>query len=174
MEGPIVPDLLIRAAVSGDLDTINAIYNHYVARSSCTFQTEPSTAAERAAWFAAHDEQHPVIVAERAGEILGWASLSRYHARHAYRFTVEDSVYIRHDAHGRGLGRALLSALIERATQLKHHTIIALIAADQPPSIHLHASLGFDQVAHLRDVGWKFDRWIDVIFMQRVLDTAGR
>ncbi len=161
--------ILIRDAATGDLTIINDIYNHYVLHSTCTYQTEPSTAEERASWFAEHGPVHPVTVAMSGGIVVGWGSLSKFHARAAYGHTVEDSVYVRHDWHGQGIGRALLADLIGRALKIGHHCIIAGIDADQPTSVALHAKFGFVQTAHLREVGFKFGRWLDVVWMQRML-----
>jgi len=161
--------MLIRPATTADLDAINAIYNHYVHHSTCTYQEEPSTAEERAAWFAAHGTQHPVTVAESDGEVVGWGSLSRFHPRSAYRRTVENSVYVRVDLHRRGIGAALLADLIDRSAALGHHAIIAGIDAEQTASVAIHRRFGFEHVGHLRQVGFKFGRWLDVIYMERVL-----
>lgn len=160
---------LIRQATACDLDAVNAIYNHYVLKSTTTYQTEPETAEERRAWFEARGPVHPVTVAEAGGEILGWGSLSPFHPRAAYHRTVENSIYVRHDALRRGVGRALLADLIERATDLGHHTIIAGIDTEQTGSIAIHARFGFVEVAQLREVGFKFGRWLDVVYMQRML-----
>src|SRR5580704_11502720 len=130
--------LSIRLAASADLPAINAIYNYYVLHSTCTYQTEPSTAEERAAWFAAHGPGYPVTVIEEAGEVVGWGSLTRFHARAAYRPTVENSVYLRHDRLGRGIGKLLLEDLIRRAQAEGYHSIIAGISADQEASVRLH------------------------------------
>jgi L-amino acid N-acyltransferase len=164
-----LPPVSIRPATAADLDAINAIYNHYVHHSTCTYQEEPSTAEERAHWFAAHRPEHPVTVAEVDGEVVGWGSLSRYHARSAYRRTVENSVYVRHDSHRRGIGGALLADLIDRAAALGHHAIIAGIDSEQIPSVALHARFGFVHVGHLREVGFKFGRWLGVIYMERIV-----
>src|SRR5688572_6846266 len=118
-------DLSIRLAAAPDLDDVNRIYNHYVLCSTCTYQREPETAEDRAAWFAAHDAAHPITVAVTGGEVVGWGSLSPFRGRWGYRYTVENSVYVRHDRQGRGIGRALLVDLIERARAAGHHTIIA-------------------------------------------------
>ena len=156
--------------MAADLDAINAIYNHYVLHSTCTYQEEPSSSDERAAWFAAHGPRHPITVAESPdGAVLGWGSLSRFHARSAYRNTVENSVYVRHDLHRRGLGRALLDDLIARAQSVGHHTILAIIDAGQAGSVALHRAHGFESVAHLKEVGFKFGRWRDVVYMQRMV-----
>ncbi|HEX4793264.1 MAG TPA: GNAT family N-acetyltransferase [Humisphaera sp.] len=164
-----MPDLQIRPATAADLPTINSIYYHYVLHSTCTYQTEPSTAEERATWFAAHGHDYPVTVGTRDGEVIAWGSISRFHVRAAYRPTVEDSVYIRHDLLGQGIGRQMLDDLIARAIALGYHSMMALISADQEPSIRLHTRAGFAKIGHLREVGRKFDRWLDVAYMQRML-----
>src|SRR3982751_412864 len=107
-----MPGTTIRPARAADLPAINAIYNHYVLQSTCTYQEEPSTAEERAAWLAAHGAELPVTVAEGEGEGVAWGLLVRFHARSAYRRAVENSVYVRHDLHRRGVGRVLLADLI--------------------------------------------------------------
>jgi phosphinothricin acetyltransferase len=162
-------DLCIRAATAVDLAEINAIYNHYVLHSTCTYQTVPSSEAERAAWFAAHGAPHPVIVAEREGAVVGWGSLSQFHPRDAYQHSVEDSVYVRHDAHGLGIGSALLAELLRLAEALGHHTVLGGIDAEQPASIALHGKHGFVEVARYREVGYKYGRWLDVVWMQRMV-----
>jgi len=162
-------DLTIRLATQADLPSINEIYNHYVVNSTCTYQEEPSSAAEREIWFIAHGPQHPITVAQDGASIVGWASLSPFHARSAYRRTVENSIYIRHDRQRQGIGAALLGDAIERAKALGHHTIIAGIDGEQATSVHIHQRFGFEQVALLREVGFKFGRWLDVIYMQKML-----
>ena len=159
----------IRLACESDLAAINAIYNHYVLHSTCTYQLAPESDGARRAWFQAHGKEHPVTVAESAGEVVGWASLNRYHPREAYARTVENSIYVRHDRQRRGIGRALLADQIERARQLGHHTILALISAEQAASIALHEAFGFQKAAHLRELGWKQGQWLDVVFMQLLL-----
>jgi len=157
---------LIRLARMDDLDAINAIYNHYILHSTCTYQETPESMEDRRKWFAHRGAPHPVTVAELNGSIVGWGSLSAYHARSAYRHTVENSIYVDQALQGRGIGSALLRDLIERARALGHHAIIAGIDGDQTASIALHAKFGFEQVGHLREVGFKFDRWLDVIYME--------
>ena len=163
-------DLTIRAATAADLAAVNDIYNHYVRHSTCTYQTAPSTAAEREAWLAAHGPEHPATVAVRGGgEVVGWGSLSRFHPREAYRHTVENSVYVRHDLHRRGIGGIILADLIDRARRIGHHTIIAGIDTEQAGSIAIHRRFGFEQVAHLKEVGFKFGRWLNVVYLQLML-----
>ena len=161
--------LSIRAARPGDLGTINDIYNHYVVHSTTTYDVEPNTAEERARWFEEHGPEHPVIVAERDGVVIGFGSLSRFRTRFAYRHSVEDSVFVRHDIFRQGIGSAILADLVSRAKALGHHTVIGGIDAEQEASIALHARHGFAEVARMREVGYKFGRWLDVVFMQRML-----
>ena len=160
----------IRFATCDDLPAINDIYNHYVLHSTCTYQEVPVTMPDRLTWFAAHGPKHPITVALLEDKIVGWGSLSPFHKRAAYRNTVENSLYVAHTHHRRGIGRLLLADLIARARQIGHHTIIAGIDADQPASIALHAALGFEEVAFLKQVGYKFGRWLDVRYMQLMLD----
>ena len=162
-------NLSIRSATVDDLPAINAIYNHYVVHSACTYQIEPETAAAREVWFAHHDAAHPVIVAETDGAVIGWGSLSRFHSREAYRHTVENSVYVRHDWQRRGIGSRLLEELIARASTAGHHVILAGIDSGQAGSLALHARHGFVEVGRLREVGLKFDRWLDAVYMERQL-----
>jgi L-amino acid N-acyltransferase YncA len=164
-----------RPAATDDLPSINDIYNHYVTRSTCTYQEIPEPLEARQAWFARHGPAHPVTVAEIDGRVVGWGSLSPYHSRSAYRFTVENSVYVNHEYHRQGIGAALLRDLIARAREIGHHTIIAGIDADQTGSVAIHRQYGFVKVGQLAAVGYKFDRWLDVIYMQLMLPpSSGR
>lgn len=159
----------IRLATEADLPAINAIYNHYVAHSTCTYQLAPETAEARLAWFHRHGPEHPITVAEIGGEIVGWASLNVFNPREAYARTVENSVYIHHQHHRRGLGHAMLADLIARARALDHHTIIAGISAEQTASMRLHERLGFVEIGRLREVGFKHGQWLDVVSLQLML-----
>lgn len=163
--------LSIRPATEADLVAINDIYNWYVPRSVCTYQEEDETIESRQRWFAEKQNKHfPVTVAELDGRIVGWASLGTYRERSAYRFTVENSVYVRHDLHGRGIGKALLADSIERARAAGFKTIIAGIDAEQTASIALHRRFGFVDAGLQRQVGFKFGRWLDVLFLQLMLE----
>ena len=162
-------DMQIRNATTDDLKEINDIYNHYVLNSTCTYQTEIETIEDRINWFEEHGEDYPVIVALIDEEIAGWASISKYHKRAAYKPTVENSVYIKDCFRGKGIGSALLSKTIELSRQIGYHSIIAEISGDQTASINLHIKYGFQKTAHLKDVGYKFGRWLDVVFYQLIL-----
>jgi L-amino acid N-acyltransferase len=159
----------VRPATEADLASINSIYNHYVLHSTCTYQEEPETQESRERWFSRHGEDHPVIVAELAGRVVGWGSLSEYHARSAYRRTVENSVYVHHEHQRRGIGSALLSDLITRGRARGHRAIIAGIDAEQAGSVALHERFHFQRVGRLQQVGFKFGRWLDVIYMELLL-----
>ncbi len=163
----------LRLATADDLPAINDIYNYYVERSTCTYQLVPETLADRQAWFAEHPpEKYPVTVAEHAGTVIGWGSLSKFRPRAAYAPTVEASVYIHHEHHRRGLGRLLLLDLIERARAAGFHSLIGGASADQTASLALQDSLGFMRVAHFKEVGYKFGQWLDVIYSQLMLTDA--
>jgi phosphinothricin acetyltransferase len=159
----------LREARIRDLAAIDRIYDHYVLHSTCTAQLESAGLDARTAWFAEHDAQHPIVVAEDDGGVLGWGSLSVYDRRGGYGATVEDSVYVDHTVHRRGIGSAILAHLVGRATKLGHHAIIAGIAGDQTASLELHARHGFVPVGRLNEVIRKFGAWIDVVYMQRAL-----
>ncbi len=159
----------VRAADDGDLAAIAGIYNDAVLNSTATFDTEPSTPAEFEQWL--RDRSHPyaVLVAERGGEVVGWAAIKRYVSKPAYRFTAESTVYARADMRGKGVGKALLGRLLEAAAENGFHTVIARIAVPNPASVRLHSSFGFRRVGVEREVGRKFDRWLDVVVMQKAL-----
>ena len=163
--GPVT----VRPAVEADLIAINDIYNHYVLHSTCTYQEEPEPLEDRRRWFSQHDAKHPVTVAHINGQIVGWGSLSPYHSRCAYRNTIENSVYVHHEHHRRGIGSMLLQDLVSRARTAGHHAMIAGIDAEQIASIALHAGFGFQKAGHLKQVGFKFGRWLDVVYMELLL-----
>lgn len=162
-------DFTVRPATAADLPAVRAIYNHYVATSTCTYQVEPESEADRLAWFTKRTAAHPVVVAEAGGEVVGWAALSPWSSRCGYASTVEASVYVRHDAHRRGLGRALLADLIARAKALGHHVVIGGASTDQAGSLALQEALGFVPVGTFREVGYKFGRRLDVTYSQLML-----
>jgi len=167
-----VSELEIRRAAPEDAADVARIYNHYVATSTATFDTEERSVEDRAAWLAEHGDEHPVLVAERDGAMVGWGSLSRWGTRCAYKHTVEISVYISPDARSTGVGRALTDALVERARQAGHHAVIAQIVSENDASLSMSVKAGFETVGRLREVGRKFDRWLDVVLMERILEDV--
>ena len=166
----IATRIVIRSAVAEDLPAINDIYNHFVLHSTCTYQEEPEPLEGRRAWFLHHGERYPVIVAVYEGKVVGWGSLSAYHPRSAYRNTVENSVYIHHDFHGQGIGSLLLQELLSLARKLGHRAIIAAIDGEQTASVSLHAKFNFQHVGRFRQIGFKFGRWLDVVYMELLLN----
>ena len=162
--------LELRSAVQADLAAIRAIYDHYVANSTCTFELEPRNDDSWRSWLSEHLGPHPAIVAMRDDELVGWGTLSEWNNRCAYRFTVEDSVYVHPECRSQGIGRAILTRLVELAKQYKHTGVVGQIADHQTASEALHESLGFRRVGCLQRVGFKFDRWIDVVIFQLQLE----
>ena len=159
----------VRAAEDGDLPAIADINNDAVLNSTATFDTEPTTLAESEQWL--RDRSHPyaVLVAEGGGEVVGWAAIKPFASKPAYRFTAENTVYVRADMRGKGIGKALLGRLLEAAAENGFRTVIARIAAPNPASVRLHRRFGFRRVGVEREVGRKFDRWLDVVVMQKAL-----
>jgi phosphinothricin acetyltransferase len=159
----------VRLATSDDVEPTRAIYNLEVAESTVTFDLVPRTADEQLAWLTARSGAHAVIIAEDAGEVVGFASFSPFRDRPAYSTTVENSVYVRRDQQGKGIGKLLLAELVTLATSHGFHAMIARIVGGHDASIALHRSLAFDIVGTEREVGRKFGRWLDVVEMQRLL-----
>lgn len=166
--------ILVRPASGRDLAAINEIYNDAVLNTTATFDVEPRDEEAARAWYLAHGPAYPLLVAERGRTIVGWSSLSPYAPRPAYRFTVEDSVYVHRDCRGQGVGRVLLASLLEAAVALGYHSVIAKIADGNEPSLALHRRAGFAPVGTLRAVGWKFGRWLDVEILQLLLREGDR
>ena len=169
----------VRRSLSDDVEAIRAIYNDAVATTTATMDFEPRSPEKQAAWMAVHSVDHyPVFVAEEevdgeGGTVLGYASLSPYNPKPGYAPSAEVSVYVRSDRRGRGVGRALVEVLLETAHRNGQTSLVASITADNYPSIHLHAALGFETVGTLRRAARKFDAWVDVTLMQRLLDEDG-
>jgi len=158
-----------RLATAEDNEAIRAIYNVEVLESTVTFDLVPRTPEQQAAWLSARSGAHAVIVAEHDGEVVGFASLSPYRDRPAYSTTVEDSVYVRRDCQGQGVGKLLLGELLQLATRHGFHAVVARIVGGHDASIALHRALGFEVVGTEREVGRKFGRWLDVEVMQLLL-----
>jgi L-amino acid N-acyltransferase len=159
----------IRLARRDDAESIRQIYNLEVSTSTVTFDLVPRTVSDQIEWLEARSGAHVVIVAETDGEVVGFASLSPFRDRPAYNSTVENSVYVRSDQRGAGVGSALLDELMSLAGQHGFHTVIARIVGGHDASIGLHRSLGFEVVGTEREVGRKFGKWLDVVVMQRLL-----
>ncbi len=162
--------MFIRDAHDDDLPAILAIHNDAVLTTTAIWNSTPVDIEDRRAWLAGRRQAgYPVLVAEQAGEVAGYASFGDWRAWEGYRFTVENSIYIRADRRGHGIGSALLAPLVAAAGRLGKHVMVAGIEAGNAASIRLHHRHGFVQVAHFREVGEKFGRWLDLVFLQRTL-----
>jgi phosphinothricin acetyltransferase len=164
-------DIEIRASEEDDIAAIAAIYRHHVLHGLASFEEVAPKADELASRRRRILARGlPYLVAECSGRVLGYCYASPYRTRSAYRFTLEDSIYIDAAKLGRGIGRALLGNLIERCTELGYRQMVAVVGgSDTWPSIRLHAALGFSKVGVLPAIGFKFGGWVDIVLMQRDL-----
>jgi L-amino acid N-acyltransferase len=163
----------VREAIESDLPQILEIYNEVILNTTAVYDYEPHSLEMRRQWFAAKKEQgFPVYVAEVGSEILGLSSIGPFRAWAAYQYSVENSVYVAARARGQGIGRLLIPPLITRARELGIHAMLAGIDAGNEASLRLHAYFGFREVAHFREVGWKFGRWLDLKFLELILQPA--
>ena len=163
----------IRDASDDDVPGILAIYNDVIATSTAVYREDPATLDDRQQWFDARRAQgYPVLVATDDSGVVGFASYGDFRSWPGYRFSVEHTVHIRVDQRGRGVGTSLMHGLIPRAVDQGKHVMIGGVDADNESSLRFHERLGFVRVAHLRQVGFKFGRWLDLVFVQRILDGA--
>jgi phosphinothricin acetyltransferase len=159
----------VRPASPADIQAINAIYNHYVRTSTCTWHLTEETDKGRATWLKSRGPAHPALVIECEGKVVGWGSLSTYNTRQGWSATVEDSIFIDHTLHGKGLGKRMLQELLLRAEAIGHSAVIARISGEQTASRRLHASLGFVEAGLLPAVGRKFGQKLDCVYMLKTL-----
>ena len=161
---------LVRPATIADIPDITAIYGRFVATSMATFEIVPPDESEMLKrWRAVRDRDLPYLVAELEGYIVGFCYASQFRPREGYRYTVEDSIYVRPDCIGHGVGKALLSELIAECQARGCHSMVACICGENPKSVALHASLGFKEVGLLPEAGYKFGEWLRLLIMQRRL-----
>jgi len=160
----------VRPATASDASAIAEIYNHYVRTSTATFDTRPRSLDDQERWLAEHTGPHPAFVATLDGVVAAWGALSPWGTRCAYRHTVEISTYVAPGFVGRGLGPALGEVLVQSARELGHHAVVSQIVAENEPSLKMARRMGFAYVGTLREVGRKFDRWLDVLLMELVLE----
>jgi L-amino acid N-acyltransferase len=165
--------MVIADAEERHLPGILGIYNDVIATTTAVYSEEPVTLESRVEWWKVRNALHyPILVALEDDVVLGFASFGDFRPWPCYRHTIEHSVHVRVDARNRGLGSSLIKALFPRAVALGKHIMIGGVDADNAASIHLHQKLGFEPVARLREVGRKFDRWLDLVFLQRTLSAA--
>jgi phosphinothricin acetyltransferase len=159
----------IRPAQRPDVPAMLAIYNDAIRHTTATYDYEPRTLEQRLEWFDEHERDgYPMFVAVNVhNQVVGWSSLSRYHAKPGYRFTVENSVYVEEQHRGQGWGARLLAPLIDAAKARGYHAILAVIDGDNRTSIRLHERFGFEEVGRFKEIGFKFDRWLDVVYLER-------
>ena len=158
----------IRPATASDQQQIMEIYNDAVLNSTATFDTEPRTIEKQMAWFNNHSKKHPIFVAEKNENVIGWASLSPWSDRCAYDTTVELSVYVDKNFRGQGIGGKLLELVTLEGKKVGNHTVLSRITEGNESSIHLHEKLGYKHVGVMKEVGFKFGRFLDVNMMQIV------
>ena len=163
-------ELEIRDAAPADAPAIARIYNQGIEDRVATLETELRSPAERAAWLAAREPRHPVLVAvDRTGDVLGWASLNRFNPRPAYDHVGDFSVYVARESRGRGVGDALLGALIDRALALGYHKLVLAAFPTNAPGLRLYARHGFTRVGIYHEQGMLDGEWVDVVLMERML-----
>ena len=162
----------IRKAVEKDLEEMLVIYNDVIINTTAVYDYKGHTMEMRRQWFATkHQQGFPVFVAEENGKVVGFSSIGPFRAWAAYKYSVENSVYVASDQRGKGIGKLLIPPLINAAKQMDMHTIIAGIDATNDVSVRLHKNFGFEEVAHFKQVGYKFGRWLDLKFLQLILQT---
>lgn len=164
--------MIIRLATLNDIPAITDIYNEAVIHTCNTFDTIPKTIAERTQWYNHHMPDYPILVVEDSGEVIGFASVSPWSDRPAYGRTVIASEYIRLDYRGQGIGKKLLLALLDAAYEAGYHTVMGNVYAGNTISLHMVESIGFRTVGLLKEVGYKFDEWLDVYLVQHIKPEA--
>jgi L-amino acid N-acyltransferase YncA len=163
-------DIKIRPAVFSDIDTILEIINHEILHSTSIYDYEPRDFETQKLWFEEKQNQNlPVLVAETENAAIGFATYGSFRQKEAYKFTIEHSVYVAEEFIGKGVGKLLLAELIQLAKEQGYHTMIGAIDADNSGSITFHEKFGFKTVGTVREVGYKFDKWLDLVFMQLLL-----
>jgi phosphinothricin acetyltransferase len=166
----LVSKVGIRPAEEEDVPVINEIYNHAVRTSTATFDVKEKTYEERMEWFRQHNEKYPVFVTEFEGKVVGWGSISPYRANSAgWKYTVESSIYVSPNCKGHGLGKLLAGHTVSAAKKLGYRAVIAQVVEDNIASLKMLERHGFKQAGVIRDVGYKFDRWLDVVLMERII-----
>ncbi len=162
--------ITIRKATEADIQPMLDIYNEIIENTTAVFQYDLHTFEMRKEWFEQKQKENfPVFVAEENSEVIGFSTFGQFRNWQAYKYSVENSVYVKTNQRSKGIGKLLLQPLIDAARQMNLHTIIAGIVADNEASIALHKQFGFVEVAYFKEVGYKFDKWLDLKFLQLML-----
>ena len=162
-----MPDLVIRDAEERDAESIATIYAHHVLNGTASYDIDPPSVASTLEKIRRiRSARWPFIVAEAGGEVAGYAYVTQFRDREAYRFTAEDSIYVHPQHMRRGIGLALLEALLARAAEFGFRSVVAVIGGAEPASVRLHQAFGFEVVGRLKGAGFKFGRWLDSLYMQ--------
>ncbi|UCH10154.1 MAG: N-acetyltransferase [Fidelibacterota bacterium] len=165
-------ELVFAPAIQEDLESITEIYNQAILHTTATFDTQPISLDEQRLWFKQHGDSYPILVARMNNRVMGWAALSPWSDRCAYETTAEVSIYIRDEFQGRGVGARLLKVLLESGRQKGLHLAVARIVEGNPASLRLHHRAGFRNVGTMTEAGCKFERYLDVIIMEKLLDGS--
>ncbi|MEO6329757.1 MAG: N-acetyltransferase family protein [Ginsengibacter sp.] len=164
--------ITVREASEIDLDELLEIYNEIILNTTAVYQYEIHTLEMRREWFVTKQQQgYPVFIAEEDNAIAGFSTFGPFRNWQAYKYSVENSIYVAANQRGKGISKLLMPPLIEAAKKLNMHTIIAGIDATNDVSLRLHKNFGFEEVAYFKQVGYKFDRWLDLKFLQLILET---
>ena len=160
----------IREATIEDLPAILDIYNDAILHTTAVYDYEPHTLEMRYEWFTMKQQQGmPVFVATDDTIIVGFSSIGPFRPWAGYKYSVENSIYVKDGQRGKGIGKLLMQPLIDAARAKQLHTLVAGIDAENKLSIDFHKQFGFEEVGYLKQIGWKFDRWLDLVFMQLIL-----
>lgn len=160
----------IRTANTQDLKAILEIYNDAIINTTSVFQYDPHTIEMREEWFAQKQKDgYPVFIAEENNIVAGFSTFGPFRNWQGYKYAVEHSIYVKDGERGKGIGKLLMQPLINAAKQMRLHTIMAGIDADNKISIQFHKQFGFEEAGYIKEVGWKFERWLDLVFMQLIL-----
>jgi phosphinothricin acetyltransferase len=161
--------IAVRPAAPGDVEAITRIYNQGIEDRVATLETELRTPEERREWLTSRDERHPVLVAERDGRVIAWASLNRFNPRPAYDHVADFSIYVAREARGQGVGRVLLPRIVDEARRLGYHKMVLAAFPTNAAGMRLYEAMGFSRVGVYREQGRLDGKWVDVIVMERLL-----
>lgn len=165
-------EVFIREMTTDDLPEVLDIYNDVIQTTIAVYSEQPHTLEMRTAWYNERKAAgFPLMVAEHTGRVVGFATYGSFRAWPCYRYTVEHSIYVHKESRGLGISKLLLQQLIELAKQAGMHALIAGIDSENEISLHLHRRFGFEQAGYFKEVGYKFDRWLDLIFMELILHS---